>query len=178
MWCMDLIYRGIGVPDIPRQLMMDLLGPGQIDHSGGFQLDYENLESDKVILSILHIACFMDCLQEKLSQCPDPVQVRHHQRGSGIDISSTLFVDDQLDVTTSERGIQAHTDITNVFTGKLGSGGVFGATKSFMMYMSDSASHYNAVQLNDGQSVPHPVQVVAPVEGFKHLGIYQGGCNQ
>ncbi|POM74154.1 LOW QUALITY PROTEIN: Hypothetical protein PHPALM_8936 [Phytophthora palmivora] len=157
-WCMDLIYRGIGAPEIPGKLMIDLLGPGQIDVRTAFGWLSTGLREFGIgqgsILSILHIACYMDCLQAKLSKCPDPVHIRHHQQGSGIDISSIMFVDDQLDVATTEQGIQARAKITNTFTGKLGTGGVFGASKSFMMYLASSESHSSAVKLNDGLGVP------------------------
>ncbi|EGZ13878.1 hypothetical protein PHYSODRAFT_303257 [Phytophthora sojae] len=119
----------------------------------------------------------MDCLQRQLARCSDSVKIRHHQHGEGTEISSTLFVDDQLDVTTTERGISARADVTNKFTGKFGSGGVFGAAKSFMMYLADNNSHLEAVQLNDGLGVPHPVQVVAPAEGFKHLAHSRSATN-
>ncbi|EGZ13858.1 hypothetical protein PHYSODRAFT_316842 [Phytophthora sojae] len=178
---MDLIYRGIGVPNTPRELMIDLLGAGEIDVRTAFGWISTGAREFGIgqgsILSILHIACYMDCLQNQLEKCPDPVHITHHHEGSGIDISSTLFVDDQLDVTTSHRGIQARSAVTNVFTGKMGTGGVFGAAKSFMMYLAPMNTHYDAVELNDGYSVPRPVPVVAPDEGFKHLGIYQGGGN-
>ncbi|EGZ14607.1 hypothetical protein PHYSODRAFT_315490 [Phytophthora sojae] len=166
---MDLIYRGIGVPAKPRNLMIDLLGDGIIDVRTAF--------GQGSILSILHIAFYMDCLQEQLADCPDPVEVRHHQTGGGIEISSTLFVDDQLDITTSLRGIQASAKTTNIFMGKAGTGGVFGAEKSFMMYLTSNNEHFDAVQLNDGLGIPREVKVVSPEEGFKHLGVYQRGDN-
>ncbi|EGZ08820.1 hypothetical protein PHYSODRAFT_318726 [Phytophthora sojae] len=178
---MDLIYRGIGVPAKPRNLMIDLLGDGIIDVRTAFGWISTGPREFGIgqgsILSILHIACYMDCLQEQLADCPDPVEVRHHQTGGGIEISSTLFVDDQLDITTSLRGIQARAKTTNIFTGKAGTGGVFGAEKSFMMYLTSNNEHFDAVQLNDGLGIPRGVKVVSPEEGFKHLGVYHGGDN-
>lgn len=38
--------------------------------------------------------------------------------------------------------------------------------------------HYPAVELNNGLGNPQPVKVVSPQEGFKHLGIQQGGHDQ
>ncbi|OWY99465.1 hypothetical protein PHMEG_00029526 [Phytophthora megakarya] len=46
------------------------------------------------------------------------------------------------------------------------------------MYIDPEQTHLPAVELNDGKGNPRPVQVVAPEEGFKHLGIQQGGEDQ
>eukprot|EP00644_Phytophthora_capsici_P019565 jgi/Phyca11/133414/e_gw1.455.3.1 len=178
-WCMDLIYRGIGVPEAPRNLMIDLLGSGTIDVRTAFGWLSTGAREFGIdqgsILSILHISCYMDCLQARLAKCRDPISIQHHQAGEGITIGSTLFVDDQLDITTSALGIQERALVTNVFTGKTGTGEVFGASKSFMMYLTHDDEHYPAVELNDGMGVPRAVKVVAPGKGFKHLGIFQGG---
>ncbi|RHZ33559.1 hypothetical protein DYB26_011847, partial [Aphanomyces astaci] len=49
-------------------------------------------------------------------------------------ISSLLFVDDTLDISTSYAGIQPRAGISNYFTGQSASGSVFGADKSFLFY--------------------------------------------
>ncbi|KAE8899716.1 hypothetical protein PF003_g16167 [Phytophthora fragariae] len=89
-----------------------------------------------------------------------------------------MFVDDQLDVSTSYNCLLDRARITNLFTGKFATGGVFGSAKSFQMYIAEPEKHYPAVLLNDGRGTPQPVQVVAPEQGFKHLGIYQAGEDQ
>ncbi|EGZ19572.1 hypothetical protein PHYSODRAFT_312692 [Phytophthora sojae] len=179
---MDFIYCRLGVPVKPRQLMIDLLGPGTIEVRSAFGwIDTGEREfglGQGSILSILHIGCYMDLLQTQLEKGEDPVKIKHHQHGGGIDIASTLFVDDQLDISTSYCGIQSRADVTNIFTGANATGGVFGAAKSFMMYLNTGKDHYPAIRINDGLGVPRPVQVVTPAEGFKHLGVYQGGESQ
>ncbi|GMF57755.1 unnamed protein product [Phytophthora fragariaefolia] len=114
------------------------------------------------ILVILHIGVYMDCLQDQLAKCSDPVQIRHRQEGHGIDIGSTMFVDDQLDVSTTFNGLLDRARITNLFTGKFATRGVFGSAKSFQMYIANPVEHYPAVLLNDGRGTPQPVQVVPP----------------
>ncbi|CAK4423226.1 unnamed protein product [Aphanomyces euteiches] len=87
-------------------------------------------------------------------------------------IGSLLFVDDALDIATTYAGIQHRATTSNIFTGKYASGGVFGAEKSFMLYLSPT--HHPAISLNNGLGEPQPVKILAPMEGFKHLGIHQG----
>ncbi|CAK4143891.1 unnamed protein product [Aphanomyces euteiches] len=41
-----------------------------------------------------------------------------------------------------------------------------------MLYLSPH--HYPAISLNNGLGEPEPVKILAPIEGFKHLGIHQG----
>ncbi|CAK4122542.1 unnamed protein product [Aphanomyces euteiches] len=41
-----------------------------------------------------------------------------------------------------------------------------------MLYLS--SHHYPAISLNNGLGEPQPVKVIAPIDGFKHLGIHQG----
>ncbi|OWY91229.1 hypothetical protein PHMEG_00040281 [Phytophthora megakarya] len=166
---MDLIYRGIELPDMPHKIMIDLLGPAFGWLPTGTR---EFGIGQGFILSILHVACYMDCLQQQIERCPDPVKIKYHQPGEGIELSSTLFVNDHLGITTTYRGIEARSAMTNIFTGKLGTGGVFGAAKSFMMYLGNNDTHYDADMLNDGLSIPRPIRIVTPGEGFKHLGIY------
>ncbi|KAF1775505.1 hypothetical protein GQ600_17023 [Phytophthora cactorum] len=108
--------------DVPRRLMMNLLQHGVADVrtafgwlSTGFR---EFAIGQGPILSILHIACYMNCLQKQLAQCPDPVSIVNHQEGHEIGISSTLFVDDRLGVTTFQRGIHARAAVTTLVTGK------------------------------------------------------------
>ncbi|KAJ8537342.1 hypothetical protein ON010_g13255 [Phytophthora cinnamomi] len=181
-WVMELLYMGIGVPDTARKLMLDLLGPCEIEMRTAFEWlttgEREFGIGQGSILAILHIGVYMDCLQEHTAQCIGPAQVRHHEGGGGIDVGSTMFVDDQLDVTTSFDGLTDRANVTNLFTGKYATGGVFGSAESFQMYLAPPGEHYPAVLLNDGNGTPQPVQVVAPEQGFKHLGIYQGGDDQ
>ncbi|RHY41112.1 hypothetical protein DYB34_009165 [Aphanomyces astaci] len=109
----------------------------------------------------------------------DPVRIVHSQHPQGAQthtISSLLFVDDALDIATTYAGIQDRARISNTFTGQSASGGVFGADKSFLLYLSPRA--HPAIALNDGLGVPQPIRVVAPSEGFRHLGIHQGTDNQ
>ncbi|ETV65660.1 hypothetical protein H257_17655 [Aphanomyces astaci] len=126
----------------------------------------------------MHIGYYMDVLQRRQQQGPDGVNILHHQSPDGAPvrrvINSTLFVDDALDIATSYTGIQHRATTSNIFTGIHGSGGVFGAAKSFMIYYSPSGLHYPTVDLNDGLGLPQPVTMAPPMEGFKHLGIQQG----
>ncbi|KAE9080651.1 hypothetical protein PF005_g23385 [Phytophthora fragariae] len=181
-WVMELLYLGMGVSETARRLMIDFLGPGGISVRTAFGWlttgEREFGIGQGSILAILHIGFYMDCLQDQLAKCSDPVQIRHHQEGHGIDIGSTMFVDDQLDVSTSYNCLLDRARITNLFTGKFATGGVFGSAKSFQMYIAEPEKHYPAVLLNDGRGTPQPVQVVAPEQGFKHLGIYQAGEDQ
>ncbi|KAF1785819.1 hypothetical protein GQ600_26353 [Phytophthora cactorum] len=63
-WCMDLIYRGLGVPDVPRRLMMNLLQHGVADVRQHWCSHLSRVcIGQGPILSILHIACYMNCLQ-------------------------------------------------------------------------------------------------------------------
>ncbi|OWZ11725.1 hypothetical protein PHMEG_00015212 [Phytophthora megakarya] len=171
---------GIGVPELPRNLMIDLLGPGIIDVRKAFGWlstgEREFGIGQGSILSILHISCYMDCLQARLAECADPNEIQHHQTGGRrVSIGSTLFVDDQLDITSTEQRAQERAKITNMFTGKTGTGGAFGASKSYMMYLTHGNEHFQDVSLNDGMGIPRQVQVVSPSKGFKHVGIYQCG---
>ncbi|KAF4134831.1 hypothetical protein GN958_ATG16087 [Phytophthora infestans] len=181
-WVMELIYLGLGVPDTVRKLMIGLLGPGEIEVRTSFGWiatgEREFGIGQGSILAILHIGVYMDCLQEQREKCVDPVVIRHSQNGHGINIASTMFVDDQLDVTTSYNGLVVRARVTNMFTGKYATGGVFGSAKSFQMYLARSTEHYPAVHLNDGHGIPQPVQIVSPEQGLKHLSIYQGGEDQ
>lgn len=85
--------------------MIDLVGPGEIEvrtATGWLTTGEREFGTGQgSILAILHIGVYMDCLQEQLAKCTDAVQIRHHQAGTGINIGSTMFVDDQLDVSTS-----------------------------------------------------------------------------
>ncbi|KAF4136487.1 hypothetical protein GN958_ATG14303 [Phytophthora infestans] len=159
--------------------MIDLLGPGEIEVRTSFGWiatgEREFGIGQGSILAYFHIGVYMDCLQEQLEKSVDPVVIRLSQKGHGINIASTMFVDDQLDVTTSYNGLVDRARVTNMFTGKYATGGVFGSAKSFQMYLARSTEHYPAVHLNDGHGIPQPVQIVSPKQGFKHLGIYKGG---
>ncbi|RQM28166.1 hypothetical protein B5M09_009693 [Aphanomyces astaci] len=79
-------------------------------------------------------------------------------------ISSLLFVDDTLDISTSYAGIQDRAGISNYFTGQSASGSVFGADKSFLFYLSPRA--HPDIALNDGLGIPQPICVIAPSKGF------------
>ncbi|CAK4076950.1 unnamed protein product, partial [Aphanomyces euteiches] len=117
----------------------------------------------------------MDILQQQQQRGLDPVTLVHHQHADGQthrSIGSLLFVDDALDIATTYAGIQHRATTSNIFTGKYASGGVFGAEKSFMLYLSPT--HHPAISLNNGLGEPQPVKILAPMEGFKHLGIHQG----
>ncbi|CAK4084901.1 unnamed protein product [Aphanomyces euteiches] len=123
----------------------------------------------------MHIGYYMDILQQQQQSGLDPIKLFHHQHPEGLmerSIGSLLFVDDALDVATTYAGIQHRASISNIFTGKHASGGVFGAEKSFMLYLSPH--HYPAISLNNGLGEPQPVKVIAPIDGFKLLGIHQG----
>ncbi|ETV65019.1 hypothetical protein H257_18192 [Aphanomyces astaci] len=131
------------------------------------------------ILAVMHIGYYMDVLLRQQHSGLDPVRIVHSQHPQGAHtrtISSLLFVDDALDIATTYAGIQDRARISNTFTGQSASGGVFGADKSFLLYLSPHA--HPAIALNDGLGVPQPIRVVAPSEGFRHLGIHQGTDNQ
>ncbi|KAF0774654.1 hypothetical protein AaE_001646, partial [Aphanomyces astaci] len=180
---MEYIYRKLGVPSLPRQLMAHFLGASQIDIRTAFGwLDGGIREfglGQGSILAVMHIGYYMDVLIRQQQGGTDPVQISHSQHPQGPrtrTISSLLFVDDALDISTSYSGIQDRVRISNQFTGQSASGGVFGADKSFLFYLSPHA--YPTVALNDGLGNPQPIRVVAPSEGFRHLGIHQGTHNQ
>ncbi|CAK4679802.1 unnamed protein product, partial [Aphanomyces euteiches] len=127
------------------------------------------------ILAVMHTGYYMDLLQQQQQRGLDPIKIFHHQHPEELThrpIGSLLFVDDALDVATTYAGIQHRAAISNIFTGKYASGGVFGAEKSFMLYLS--SHHYPTISLNNGLGEPQPVKVIAPIDGFKHLGIHQG----
>ncbi|CAK4142199.1 unnamed protein product [Aphanomyces euteiches] len=151
-WVMEYVYLKLGVPPTPRKLMAHFLGASQGS-----------------ILAVMHIGYYMDILQ-KQQQCGlDPVNLVHHQHTDGPtqrSIGSLLFVDDALDVATSYVGIQHRATTSNIFTGKYASGGVFGAEKSFMLYLSPH--HYPAISLNNGLGEPEPVKILAPIEGLQN----------
>ncbi|RHY54582.1 hypothetical protein DYB38_007436 [Aphanomyces astaci] len=182
-WVMEYIYRKLGVPPIPRQLMAHFLGASQIDIRTAFGwLDGGIREfglGQGSILAVMHIGYYMDVLLRQQHSGLDPVRIVHSQHPQGArtrTISSLLFVDDALDIATTYAGIQDRARISNTFTGQSASGGVFGADKSFLLYLSPHA--HPAIALNDGLGVPQPIRVVAPSEGFRHLGIHQGTDNQ
>ncbi|ETV65964.1 hypothetical protein H257_17442 [Aphanomyces astaci] len=127
-WVMEYIYRKLGVPSLPRQLMDHFLEASQID--------------------IRTVFGWLDG------------GIRTQTRT----ISSLLFVDDALDISTSYSVIQDRAKISNYFTGQSASGGVFGADKLFLFYLSPHA--YPAITLNDGLGNPQPIRVVAPSEAF------------
>ncbi|RLN93579.1 hypothetical protein DYB28_005529, partial [Aphanomyces astaci] len=107
-----------------------------------------------------------------MSACPEPTQ----QGAQNRTISSLLFVDVTLDISTSYAGIQDRAGISNYFTGQSASGSVFGADKSFLFYLSPRA--HPDIAHNDGLGIPQPIRVIASSEGFRHLGIHQGTDNQ
>ncbi|KAF0776048.1 hypothetical protein AaE_000252, partial [Aphanomyces astaci] len=177
-WVMEYVYLQLGIPATPRRLMAAFLTSGQIDIRTAFGwLNGGTREfglGQGSILAVMHIGYYMDVLQRRQQQGPDGVNILHHQSPDGRVINSTLFVDDALDIATSYTGIQHRATTSNIFTGIHGSGGVFGAAKSFMIYYSPSGLHYPTVDLNDGLGLPQPVTMAPPMEGFKHLGIQQG----
>ncbi|OWY94184.1 hypothetical protein PHMEG_00036160 [Phytophthora megakarya] len=73
-----------------------------------------------------------------------------------------------------EHVLADRTTATNILLVKL----VLEVFLSFLMYINPEQTRLPAVKLNDGKGNPRPVQVVAPEEGFKHLGIQQGGEDQ
>ncbi|RQM22321.1 hypothetical protein B5M09_011381 [Aphanomyces astaci] len=173
-WAMEYIYRKLGVPSLPHQLMAHFLGASQIDiHTAFGWLDGGIREfgiGQGSILAVMHIGYYMDVLIRQQQGGTDPVQISHSQHPQGPrtrTISSLLFVDDALDISTSYSGIQDRVRISNQFTGQSASGGVFGADKSFLLYLSPHA--YPAVALNDGLGNPQPIRVVATSEGFRVL---------
>ncbi|KAH9154065.1 hypothetical protein AeRB84_003786 [Aphanomyces euteiches] len=182
-WVTEYVYLKLGVPPTPRKLMAHSLGASQIDIRTAFGwVDGGHRDfglGQGFILAVMHIGYYMDILQQQQQRGLDPVQLVHHQHIEGPtqrSIGSLLFVDDALDVATSYAGIQHRATTSNIFTGKYASGGVFGAEKSFMLYLS--STHHPATSLNNGLGEPQPVKILAPIEGFKHLGIHQGAGAQ
>ncbi|RHY41074.1 hypothetical protein DYB34_013960, partial [Aphanomyces astaci] len=182
-WVMEYIYRKLGVPPLPRKLMAHFLGASQIDIRTAFGwLDGGIREfglGQGSILAVMHIGYYMGILLRQQQSGIDPVHIVHSQHSQGTQtrtISSLLFVDDALYISTSYAGIQDRARISNYFTGQSASGGVFDADKSFLLYLSPRA--HPAIALNDGLGIPQPIRVVAPSEGFRHLGIHQGTDNQ
>ena len=181
-WVMDYVYRRLGVPAATRKLMIDFLAEGQVDIKTALGwLDGGKREfglGQGSIMSVMHIGYYMDLLQEMQDKGQHGAIITHHQGANGKvtkEIRSLKYVDDDLDVATTYQGIQQRADITNLFTGKYGSGAVFGAAKSFMWYRSKTGRHYDAIKLNDGMGRPKAITVVAATEGFTHLGVQQGG---
>ncbi|OWZ09563.1 hypothetical protein PHMEG_00017711 [Phytophthora megakarya] len=122
-WYMNLIYRGIGVPELPRNHLIDPLGPGIIDVRTAFGWlstgEREFGIGQGSILSNPHVSCYMDYLQARLVGCAHTIEVQYHQTTRGrVWIGSTLFDDDQLGITSTEQGAQEHTNITNMLTGE------------------------------------------------------------
>ncbi|KAH9182004.1 hypothetical protein AeNC1_016021 [Aphanomyces euteiches] len=178
-WVMEYIYLKLGVPPTPRKLMAHFLGASQIDIRTAFGwVDGGHRDfglGQGSILAVMHTGYYMDLLQQQQQRGLDPIKIFHHQHPEELThrpIGSLLFVDDALDVATTYAGIQHRAAISNIFTGKYASGGVFGAEKSFMLYLS--SHHYPTISLNNGLGEPQPVKVIAPIDGFKHLGIHQG----
>ncbi|ETV64451.1 hypothetical protein H257_18668 [Aphanomyces astaci] len=114
------------------------------------------------ILAVMHIGYYMDVLIRQQQGGTDSVYITHSQHPHGTQtrtISSLLFVDDALDVSTTYAGIQDRATVSNQFTGQTASGGVFGADKSFLIYLSPQA--HPAIALNDGLGKPQPIQADA-----------------
>ncbi|KAI9989254.1 hypothetical protein PInf_019415 [Phytophthora infestans] len=63
-WVIELIYLGLGVPDTVKKLMIDLLGPGEIEVRASFGWiatgEREFGIGQGSILAILHIGVYMD----------------------------------------------------------------------------------------------------------------------
>ncbi|KAH9105376.1 hypothetical protein AeMF1_018778 [Aphanomyces euteiches] len=178
-WVMEYVYLKLGVPPTPRKLMAHFLGASQIDIRTAFGwVDGGHRDfglGQGSILAVMHIGYYMDIPQQQQQRGLDPVTLVHHQHADGQthrSIGSLLFVDDALYIATTYAGIQHRATTSNIFTGKYASGGVFGAEKSFMLYLSPT--HHPAISLNNGLGEPQPVKILAPMEGFKHLGIHQG----
>ncbi|RLO13314.1 hypothetical protein DYB28_009128, partial [Aphanomyces astaci] len=141
-WVMEYIYRKLGVPSIPRQLMAHFLGASQIDIRTAFGwLDGGIREfglGQGSILAVMHIGYYMDVLIRQQQGGTDPVYITHSQHPHGTQtrtISSLLFVDDALDVSTTYAGIQDRATVSNQFTGQTASGGVFGLGKKELQYI-------------------------------------------
>ncbi|OWY98145.1 hypothetical protein PHMEG_00031160 [Phytophthora megakarya] len=116
----------------------------------------------------------MDLLLEQQDLTDGAVTTNHCQIPGNQVIASTVLVDDVIDVATTRAGIESRVEISNIFTGIHATGGVFGASKSFLLhYQPGRHTHEDTVYLNDGLGIPQPVTVVSPAEGFKHLGISQ-----
>ncbi|KAH9097081.1 hypothetical protein Ae201684P_011810 [Aphanomyces euteiches] len=156
-WVMEYVYLKLGVPPTPRKLMAHFLGASQIDIRTAFDWDitwtFSNSNNNAGLI--------------QSHSSTTNTQGQTHRS-----IGSLLFVDDALDIATTYAGIQHRATTSNIFTGKYASGGVFGAEKSFMLYLSPT--HHPAISLNNGLGEPQPVKILAPMEGFKHLGIHQG----
>ncbi|RHZ32711.1 hypothetical protein DYB37_012751 [Aphanomyces astaci] len=96
----------------------------------------------------------MDVLLRQQYSGLDPVRIVHSQHPQGTQtrtIYSLLFVNDALDIATTYAGIQDRARISNTFTGQSASGGVFGADKSFLLYLSHA---HPAIALNHD----HPIE--------------------
>ena len=127
---MDYVYRRLGVPKGCRQLMIDFLGEGQVDVKTAFGwLDGGVREfglAQVSILSVTHIGYYMDLLQRAQDKGKDGVKITHPQGLTGkytTEVKSIKYVDDDLDIASTYKGITQRAQISNTFTGKDGSGG-------------------------------------------------------
>ncbi|EGZ11184.1 hypothetical protein PHYSODRAFT_318057 [Phytophthora sojae] len=153
---MAYIYKRIGVPKLLYDILMGFLGPGEIDIRTAFGWVSSGKREFGLgqgsVLSIRHIGYYMDVLMQRQDQGPDAVIITHSQGAEPHQIAATVLVDDVIDVATTRSDIEHRVAVSNVFTGIHGTGGVFGASKSFLL---------------------QAVTIVSPAEGFKHLGIIQ-----
>ncbi|OWZ14019.1 hypothetical protein PHMEG_00012560 [Phytophthora megakarya] len=165
-------------PTLLYDILMGFLGDGEIDvrtaygwvSSGRRQFGL----GQGSVLSIRHIGYYMDVLMQRQDGGPDTVDIRHSQSPETCKIAATVLVDDVIDCLTTHAGIEHRVAVSNIFTGIKGTGGVFGAAKSFLMQYTPGQTPPNeSVYLHDGTGEPKAVSVVSPSEGFKHLEIYQ-----
>ncbi|EGZ24290.1 hypothetical protein PHYSODRAFT_296426 [Phytophthora sojae] len=136
-WVMAYIYKRIGVPKLLYDILMGFLGPGEIDIRTAFGWVSSGTREFGLgqgsVLSIRHIGYYMDVLMQRQDQGPDAVIITHSQGAEPHQIASTVLVDDVIDVATTRSGIEHRVAVSNVFTGIHGTGGVFGASKSFLL---------------------------------------------
>ncbi|EGZ06668.1 hypothetical protein PHYSODRAFT_306861 [Phytophthora sojae] len=157
---------------------MGFLGPGEIDIRTAFGWVSSGKRESGLgqgsVLSIRLIGYYMAVLMQRQDQGPDAVIITHSQGAEPHQIASTVLVDDVIDVATTRSGIEHRVAVSKVFTGIHGTGGVFGASKSFLLQFTPTErSASNTVYLHDGTGQPRAVTIVIPAEGFKHLGIIQ-----
>lgn len=82
-----------------------------------------------------------------------------------------MRVADAIDVATTRVGIYHRVAVSNIFTAISGTGGVFGASKSFLLqYAPHQPRDEATVFLQDDTGNPRAVTVVSPLEGLKHFG--------
>ena len=180
-WVMEYLYIQKGVPEGARTLMKQLLEPGPVEVRTGLGWlaigDHAFGIGQGSILVILHIGVFFDCLLYQQNEGPGLVIAEHRQGGEDTGVGSIKFVDDGLDLANTKEGIRHRTAKSNRFMGKHGTTSTYGAHKSFFLQVNMDEK-IGPPELVNGEGIPRPVTVVAPAEGFKHLGVQQSTEDQ